>query len=66
MAKTKACLERVQLIIRKYNHMQAGVASREESNSGEIFAEEDYNDIFEFGKSHLKMRVAEFNDERKR
>lgn len=46
--------------------MQAGVASREESTSGESFAEEDYNDIFQFGKSHLKMRVAEFNDKGER
>lgn len=46
--------------------MQVGVSSGEESTSEESFAEEDYNDVFQFGKSHLKMRVAEFNDERER
>lgn len=72
MAKTKACLERVQPIIRKKkgrlkpNYVQVGVSSGEESTSEESFAEEDYNDVFQFGKSHLKLRVAEFNDERER
>lgn len=46
--------------------MQVGVASGEESTSGESFAKEDYTDIFQFGKSHLKLRAAEFNDGRER